>query len=190
MTHLLPPHGGVPELVCRTVPANEIESFQADAGKLPKVPVSQADLSTVYRIADGTLSPLTGPMNHEVYNRVLDEAVVEHSGRIFAWTIPLAFPVTSAVAATLSPRTKVALTGPDNEVVGTLDITDVFEWDKPRYLRSVYGTDRTDHPGADMVLKGDADKTHLVGGELHALPQAKNPSFGDTILSPPRREHW
>ena len=121
MTHLLPPHGGVPEPVSRTVPANEIESFKADAGKLPKVQVSAADLSTVYRIADGTLSPLTGPMNHEVYNRVLGESVVEHNVRIFAGTIPLAFPVTSAVAATLARGTKVALTGPDNAVVGTLD---------------------------------------------------------------------
>src|SRR5271163_1434697 len=83
MTHLLPPHGGVPEPVCRTVPADEVESFGAEAKKLPKVPVSQADLSTVYRIADGTLSPLSGPMNHEVYNRVLDESVIEHNGRLF-----------------------------------------------------------------------------------------------------------
>ena len=62
--------------------------------------------------------------------------------------------------------------------------SDVFEWDKPRYIKSVYGTERTDHPGADMVLKGDADKTHLVGGEIHALPQPKNPSFGDVVLTP------
>ena len=25
----------------------------------------------------------------------------------------------------------------------TLDVTDVFPWDKPRYLKSVYGTERT-----------------------------------------------
>ena len=63
MADLIPPHGGLTEPVCRTVPPNEVESFQSQAARLPKVPVSQADLSTVYRIADGTLSPLTGPMN-------------------------------------------------------------------------------------------------------------------------------
>ena len=26
--------------------------------------------------------------------------------------------------------------------------SDVFEWDKSKYLKSVYGTERTDHPGA------------------------------------------
>ncbi len=184
MADLIPPHGGLTEPVCRTVPTNEIEAFKAEAAKLPKVPVSQADLSTIFRIADGTLSPLTGPMSRKVYDRVLDESVIEHGGKLYAWTIPLSFPVTKDVAATLAPGKKVALTAPDGEVVATLDVTDVFEWDKSRYIKGVYGTERTDHPGADMVLKGDADKTHLIGGELKALPQPKNSSFGDVVLSP------
>lgn len=184
MADLIPPHGGLTEPVCRTVPASEIETFKAEAAKLPKVPVPQADLSTVYRIADGTLSPLTGPMSRKVFDRVLDESVIEHNGKLYAWTIPLSLPVTKEMAATLSPGKKVALTAPDGQIVATLEINDVFEWDKPRYLKSVYGTERTDHPGADMVLKGDAERTHLVGGEIRALPQPKNPSFGDTVLTP------
>jgi sulfate adenylyltransferase len=52
-------------------------------------------------------------------------------------------------------------------------------------LKSVYLTERTDHPGADLVLTGEmADKTHLIGGELRALPQPKNPKFGKYVLSP------
>jgi sulfate adenylyltransferase len=184
MADLIPPHGVVAEPVSRTVPAAEIESFKAEAARLAQVPVSLADLSTVFRIADGTLSPLTGPMTRKVYDRVLDESVVEHGGKLFAWTIPLSFPVTKEVASTLAPGKKVALTAPDGQIVAALEVGDVFEWDKPRYLKSVYGTERTDHPGADMVLKGDADKTHLVGGELKALPPTKNPSFGDVVFSP------
>src|SRR5690606_20889573 len=82
------------------------------------------------------------------------------------------------------PGQKVALTNPAGEVIATLDISDVFEWDKPRYIKSVYLTERTDHPGADMVLKGDADKTHLIGGKIQALPQPKNPKFGKYVLTP------
>lgn len=184
MADLIPVHGGLAEPVNRTVPAAEIDSFKAVAASLPKVPVSQADLSTVYRIADGTLSPLTGPMNSEVYNRVLDEAYILSNGKKYAWTIPLAFPVTAELAATLKAGQKVALTNPAGEVVATLDINDVFPWDKAKYIKSVYLTERTDHPGADMVLVGDADKTHLIGGELRALPQPKNPKFGKYVLSP------
>ena len=83
MADLILPHGGLTEPVCRTVSSDETASFLAEAAALPKVPVSSADLSSVYRFGDGTLSPLTGPMNSATYNRVLDESVIEHNGKHF-----------------------------------------------------------------------------------------------------------
>src|SRR5579883_3113532 len=44
--------------------------------------------------------------------------------------------------------------------------------------------DRVDHPGADMVLKADADKTHLLGGTIRALPQPPHPAFGRYLRTP------
>ena len=184
MTDLVPPHGGLSEPVCRMVSADEAESFAATAAGLPVLPLSTADLSTVYRLGDGTLSPLVGPMNEDVFNRVLDEKVIESEGALYAWTIPLSLPTTSETAAGLEVGSTVALAGPDGTVVGTLDVESVFEWDKPRYISSVYGTDRTDHPGGDMVTVHDADSTHLVGGSIRVLPGVKNPDFGQFVLSP------
>jgi sulfate adenylyltransferase len=183
MSDLIPPHGGLTEPVCRTVGADEIDDFKAKAAGLPQVPVSAADLSTVYRLGDGTLSPLTGPMTSAVFNRVRDESVIESNGKTYAWTIPLSLPVTAETADRLSYGKTVALTAPDGEIVATLDVTDIFEWDKSRYLKSVYLTERTDHPGGDMVLN-ETDKTHLIGGEIRALSQPKNLAFGDSVLTP------
>ncbi|MBQ16717.1 MAG: sulfate adenylyltransferase [Planctomycetaceae bacterium] len=184
MPDLVSPHGGLSEPVCRMVSADEAESFQAAAAELPGLPVSSADLSTVYRLGDGTLSPLVGPMNENVFNRVLDEKVIESDGSLYAWSIPLSLPATSEIAASLGIGSKVGLTGPDGTVVGILDVESVFEWDKPRYISSVYGTDRVDHPGGDMVTVHDADSTHLVGGSLRVLPAPSNPDFGQYVLSP------
>jgi sulfate adenylyltransferase len=184
MPKLPPPHGGLKEPVCRTVSADEIAAFKAEAAKLARVPVSDADLSTVYRFGDGALSPLCGPMDSATYNCVLDHAYIEHGGTRYAWTIPLALPVTSQLADQLATGQRVALVNGKDEVVATLDITDVFAWDKAKYIKSVYLTERTDHPGADMVLKGDADKTHLLGGTVRVLPQPKHPKFGKYVLSP------
>jgi sulfate adenylyltransferase len=184
MGDLIPPHGGLSEPVSCTVPDGERQAFEAAAAKLPKVPVSDADLSTVYRFGDGSLSPLSGPMDRPTYERVLDDCYVEHGGKRWAWTIPLAFPVTAALAGTLDKGQTVALANGAGAAVATLAISDVFPWDKPRYLKSVYGTERTDHPGADMVLKNDADKTHLVGGTIRVLPQPKHPRFGKFVRSP------
>ncbi len=184
MAYLVPPHGGLEEPVCRTVAPDAIDDFLARAETLPKVPVSGADLSTVYRLGDGGLSPLTGPMDSATYHRVLDESVIEHGGTLYAWTIPLALPVTGEQAGQLGSGKEVALVDSAGKIVATLEISDVFEWDKQKYLQNVYLTERTDHPGGDMVLTGDADKTHLLGGSIRVLPQPKNPRFGKYVLSP------
>ena len=184
MADLVHPHGGLTEPVCRTVPAEDIDRFVTHARSLAQVPVSDADLSTVYRLGDGGLSPLTGPMTREVYDRVLEESVIEHNGKLYAWTIPLAFPITQQLASQLKAGQEVALVNNGGTIVATLEIQDVFPWDKPKYLRQVYLTDRTDHPGGDMVLKGDADKDYLLGGTIRVLPQPKDPRFGKYVLSP------
>lgn len=184
MSDLIAPHGGLEEPVSRTVAPERIDGFRNEAAKLRRVPVSDADLSTVYRFGDGALSPLTGPMGEAEYHRVLDEACIERNGKKYAWTIPLAFPVDAALAGQIAKGDKVALENSRGEIVATLDVSDVFAWDKQKYLKSVYGTERTDHPGADMVLKGDAAATHLIGGTIEVLPQPKHPAFGKYVLSP------
>lgn len=184
MIDLVPAHGGLSEPVCRTVPPEATADFLGAAEKLPKVPVSDADLSTVYRFGDGGLSPLIGPMDSATYDRVLEESVIERNGKLYAWTIPLSLPVTAEMAKRLSPGQRVALVNNGRVTVGVLSITDIFPWDKRKYLRCVYLTDRTDHPGGDMVLKADADKTYLLGGSIEVLPQPKHPRFGKYVLTP------
>src|SRR5579884_1812670 len=138
---LIAPHGGVREPVDRTVPAAEAESFRAALAGKPRLTVSDADLSTLYRLGDGGLSPLTGPMDRQTWDRVLDEEVIVRDGKKYAWTIPLAFPVAAEQAAQLKPGQTVALVNSRDEIVGSLAVSDVYPWDKPRYVRGVHGTE-------------------------------------------------
>jgi sulfate adenylyltransferase len=182
MQDLIPPHGGLSEPVDRMVPADEADDFRRRAAGLKKVPVSDADLSTLYRFGDGGLSPLVGAMNHAEFRQVLDEEVIVRGGTKYAWTIPLAFPVDRALADSLRVGDTLALVNSRDEVVGTLLLGDVFPWDKEHYIKSVYGTERTDHPGGRMVMSDPRDV--LLGGEVRVLPQPKNPEYGELILSP------
>jgi len=179
---LVPVHGGLTEPVDRTVPADREEAFRAEVADLAALPVSEADLSTVYRMGDGGLSPLTGPMSRDVFRRVLDEGVIELDGKRFAWTIPLALPVPASLAASLGEGDRVRLVSSAGETVGALTVSDVFPFDKAAYIASVYQTERTDHPGARMVLEDDRD--HLVGGEVTVLPQPGHPEFGRYQMTP------
>jgi len=179
---LIAPHGG--SLVNRVAP--DAKALAAKAASLTGVPLSNADVSTVYRWGDGTLSPTVGPMNKEAYDRVLAERVVIHNGKKYAWTIPLSLPVSSELAGKLGKGQTVALTNPAGETIATLDVESVFPWDKAHYIKQVYRTERTDHPGADIVLKNadNADKTHLIGGTISVIPQDIHPQFGEYIKTP------
>src|SRR5437588_8415075 len=174
MPDLIPPHGGVSEPVNRT---------DAEIGSFPKkLTLSEADLSSLYRIGDGGLSPLTGPMTRAEWDRVLDEEVVIRDGKKYAWTIPIAFPVSAELAGTLKAGQQAALVNEAGAVVGTIAVADVYPWDKAKYNRVVYQTERTDHPGARIALSDP--RTHLVGGEVRVLPPPKHPEYGDLVRTP------
>jgi sulfate adenylyltransferase len=136
----------------------------------------------VYRLADGALSPLEGPMDAESWHRVLDEAVVLSGGRRYAWTIPLSLPVADEEVRRLARGGAAAIRNEDGEIVAILEDLDLFEWDKEKYLKRVYRTDRHDHPGGAAV-RGDP-RGRLAGGRLRALPQPLNPEYGEWVLSP------
>src|SRR5437763_17164813 len=121
MPDLIRPHGGLSEPVQRSVPEAEAADFRKRAASLKKVPVSDADLSSLYRIGDGGLSPLTGPMDKKTYDQVLDGEVIVRDGKKYAWTIPISFPVDRTLASTLKAGDTVALTNSGGDVVGTLE---------------------------------------------------------------------
>src|SRR5438132_14049777 len=129
MPDLIAPHGGLSEPINRNVPPTEVAAFRREAASLKSVPVSDADLSTLYRFGDRGLSPLTGPMDRATFDRVLDEEVIVHNGKKYAWTIPISFPVDKALAATLKPGETVALVNSKNDIVGTLQINAIFPYD-------------------------------------------------------------
>ena len=182
MQDLIAPHGGLKEPINRLIPAEEAADFRRQAATLKPVPVSDADLSSLYRIGDGGLSPLTGPMHKTAFEQVLNDEILVHQGKAYAWTIPIAFPADRVLAGSLKLGENVALINGREEVVGTLRVGDIFPFEKLRYIKSVYGTERTDHPGGRMALNDPREM--LLGGEVRVLPQPKHPEYGHWILSP------
>ncbi|HVM95294.1 MAG TPA: hypothetical protein VMT89_02840, partial [Candidatus Acidoferrales bacterium] len=165
----------------RVVPLSRRMQFLQEAAELPRIEVTRADLSTVYRIADGTLSPLTGPMDEETWHYVLDHDAIDFGFRQYAWTAPISLPVTGDEAKRLRIGHSAALAH-EGQTVAIVRINSVFDWDKPKHVARFYGTSRTDHPGGRMIM--DDPRTKLVGGELWTLPQTIDPEYGEFVLSP------
>lgn len=182
MSDLIPVHGGLSALVNRTVPLERVEAFKKEAEALEAVTVDDADLSSVYRFGDGGLSPLTGPMNKDQWHQALDQATLTHEGVDYAWTIPISLPIYADQAATIHPGQKVRLQNGKGQTVGTLLVNDVFDYEKTKYLKAVYRTDRADHPGGRMVMNDPHEA--LIGGEIEVLPQPRHPAYGKYVLRP------
>ncbi|MEQ8822576.1 MAG: adenylyl-sulfate kinase [Sumerlaeia bacterium] len=168
----IPPHGGVSELTTCAVSSAEAQSLATAHASAPKIVVTGADLSTVRRFGDGALTPLTGPMTKAVFDRVLDDMVIENNGKLYAWSIPLSLPVTEAEKATLKVGAPALLVDESGSPVGVLQVEDVFDWNKKRYNSKVYGTERDDHPGAKIA--NDDPRGTLVGGTIKVFPVTRN----------------
>jgi len=116
---------------------------------------------------------------HPTYHRVLDECVIERGAGSYAWTIRSRFVTGRAGAEAGARQDRRAREqhrrrGRDPRhqrrlPVGQGEVPDVR-------LRH-----RAHRPsGADMVLKGDADKTHLLAAPSACSP-AKHPEFGKYV---------
>ncbi len=182
MTHLVPWHGGIDAPVNRIVSRDEEADFKTAAASLPKIVVVEADRSTADRIADGTLCPLTGFMDESVFNGVLDTMTIESKGGKYVWGIPLSLPISEAEKGTLEPGKTAALVDGEGDLLGTIDVSSIFIWDKARYNKGVYGTERSDHPGARIA--NDNPRETLVGGDIRILARPANPHFGQYVLPP------
>ncbi|MFT5051492.1 MAG: sulfate adenylyltransferase [Chlamydiales bacterium] len=174
--NISPVHGGL------AAPVNRIDAqATANAGSLTTIEVNEVDMTTLYRVADGTLSPIEGPMGSDDYNSVLERGAIERGGKLWAWTIPIILPVTDAEAATATAGTKLALSH-GGKTFGVLEVTSCFDWDKAAFIKAVYRTERTDHPGARLWTADE--RTKLVGGTITLTPFEDSRPFAGRVMSP------
>jgi len=175
----VPVHGGLAAPVDRIVPLSRREEGRWAA--LPRIDVTETDRTTLYRIADGTLSPLTGPMGREDYKSVIESGAIERDGRRWAWTIPIILPVTGNEAAVARSRSELALAH-QGSIFGRIKVSGIYAWNKVEFVRAVYGTQRTDHPGARLWLEDPRAK--LVGGEIELIPVEDRRPFAARVMGP------
>lgn len=177
MATISPVHGGGDLANCI------VPDLPADVETLPKVVVNDVDMTSLYRIADGTLSPLTGPMTKDDYNTVLSSKLIVRDDKKWAWTIPICLPVTDEECRAAPEGTKVALFSETSSTIfGVLEVSSSYSWDKAAFIKAVYGTDRVDHPGARLWMNDD--RSNMIGGDISLLPFSDEREFKDRVFDP------
>ncbi|UCG35517.1 MAG: adenylyl-sulfate kinase [Candidatus Omnitrophota bacterium] len=178
---VLAPHGGC-GLINRFIPEVERDHFIEKVFKHKVYTIGNADLATFYRIADGTLSPLEGPMNKDEFYKVLETETIERGGKKYAWTVPIAFAVSKEESQNFEAGETIAVKNEHGEIVGALEVSDIYSFDKSHYNKCVYATERLDHPGPRIV--NDDSREYLLGGKIWAISKPRHPLYGKYMLSP------
>jgi sulfate adenylyltransferase len=161
------PHGGA--LVNRRTPEEEREERLEQAEELPKVVLGSRGLSDLEMISTGVFSPLTGFMDREDYESVVETM---HLSNGLVWSMPITLSANEDEANGVKEGNEVALANGEGRVVATMTVTDRYSYDKSYEARAVYRTDDGEHPGvAALYRQGDT----LLGGEVTLLDEQPNP---------------
>ena len=162
--HLIEPHGG--ELISRT------GERAIDADSLEKVTLTSRELSDLEMLSSGALSPLEGFMGREDY-----EAVVENMR--LASGLPWALPVCLAVDE--APKgDRVELVDESGNPYATLEVGEVFEYDREREAEQCFRTTDEAHPGVARLY---AQKPKYLSGKVTVFARPA-PPFPQLALDP------
>ncbi len=171
------PHGG--RLVNLFVTRERAEELEAEARTLPAIRLNAFELSDLEMLAIGAFSPLEGFMTRADYEPVVRNKRLA-SG--LAWTLPVTLAVsTEQAAGKLRGKKRAALADSEGTFYATMEIRDLFPYDREEEARQVFRTTETRHPGvAYLHTRGD----WYVGGPVEVFRRPQGHPFDQYRLDP------
>lgn len=143
------PHGG--ELVNRLY-----SNVNSDEVKL-NIEIDEVTLTDLECIAIGAFSPLQGFLGEKDYNNVLHYMRLENG---MVWPIPITLSISKEEFRQLKIG-EVAKLIYEREMYGLIKIDEIYEVDKEKEAKLVFGTTDTNHLGVEKVLK--QSPIHVAG---------------------------
>ncbi|HJW60615.1 MAG TPA: sulfate adenylyltransferase [Actinomycetota bacterium] len=165
------PHGG--QLVDRRLDADEASALASSP--LPSLPLTAAEAADLRALATGAYSPLTGFMGAKEHESVT-ESMRLPDGTL--WSIPVCLGIPDGVRVEAG---RLALRSERGELLGVLEVAEVFERDRRAEAELVYGTADPAHPGVARVLGAP---TRAVAGPVQAVVGPLAGPVGARALTP------
>jgi sulfate adenylyltransferase len=165
------PHGG--ELVDRRLDADEAAAVAS--GGLPWLALTAAEVADLRALATGAYSPLTGFMGAKEHQSV-SESMRLPDGTL--WPIPVCLGIPDGIQVDAG---RLVLRGEGGELLGVLEVAEVFTRDRAAEAELVYGTTDPAHPGVARVLGAPS---RAVAGPVQALVAPLAGPVGSRALTP------
>ena len=152
------PHGGT--LVDRIMSEEARPGALRRAGALPRLELGAELAREVMNIATGAFSPLEGFLGREDLDAVLGTGRLANG---VPWTIPIVLDLSEGEAKGLGPEVTLTYRG---QPFASLEVHEVYAWDRDAYARRVFGTVDGKHPGVARVA---SLKERLVAGRVQVF---------------------
>jgi sulfate adenylyltransferase len=165
------PHGG--QLVNRRLDAEEAAALTAS--RLPWLTLTAAEVADLRALATGAYSPLTGFLGAKEHESVTEQMRLP-DGTL--WPIPVCLGLPDGIRV---DGGRLALRGEGGELLGVLEVTEVFERDRAAEAELVYGTSDPAHPGVARVLGAPV---RAVAGPVQAVVAPLEGPVGARALTP------
>jgi sulfate adenylyltransferase len=162
--HPITPHGGY--LVDRT------GERPANVETLEQIQLTSRELSDLDMLASGALSPLEGFMRRDDYERVLADMRLAKG---LPWALPVCLAIDRA-----PQEDEVVLADKSGKSYATLEVDEVYEYDKEREARQAFRTTDDAHPGVARLY---AQKPLYLAGKVTVF-ERQQPAFPELALDP------
>jgi sulfate adenylyltransferase len=165
------PHGG--QLVDRRLDADEAAALAT--GPLPSLRLTAAEAADLRALATGAYSPLVGFMDAKQHQAVC-ESMRLPDGTL--WPIPICLGVPKELRI---DGGRLLLRDADGQLLGVLEVEEVYPRDRHAEAELVYGTSDPAHPGVARVLGTPA---LAVAGPIQAVVAPLPGPVGARALTP------
>lgn len=169
------PHGG--QIVNRNLAESKKGETLNQIKEFPQISVNNERIWEIENIANGVFSPLEGFLTHDDYHNVISESRLTIG---LPWTVPIILDVKKDTIKSLRENDQVILSGANGKFRASMQIEEIYGFDKDELALKVFKTNDTDHPG---VAKVHRMKDALLGGKIELIRDLPSP-FPECDLSP------
>ena len=130
-------------------------------------------------IMDGSFAPLTGFLNEDEYQNVIDNMKLSNGS---VWPIPINLDVSSEFVESIDGEPSITLRDKEGFAIAILDIESKWKPNKEDEVLKVYNTNNEEHPGVNYILNQTND--WYIGGKIRKIQNPKHYDYTNFRLKP------
>lgn len=166
-------------LVNLLVDSDTAELLKQDSEHFLSITLSKRQLCDLEMLINGAMSPLTGYMDKETYDSVVQNTRLP-DGQL--WPMPVVLDIDADTAAKINPGDKIALRDTEGFMPAVLTVSELWQADKKLEADSVFGTTSELHSGVDYLM--NTCQSHYVGGQIEGTEEPSHFDFENLWSSP------